>query len=404
MGVLERFLSYIAIDSPSDAKSETCPSTDIQLNVANFLVKEMQSIGLTNVHIKDGYAYGTLEATKGYEEKDVVGFIAHMDTAPEFNGFSIKPQVIENYNGEDVLLKGSGHTLSVKEFPRLKSLKGHTLITTDGTTLLGADDKAGIAEIIEAVATIIKEDIPHGKVMLGFTPDEEIGRGANLFDVKGFGAKFAYTVDGGDYSNICYENFNAMGAKVTFNGYSIHPGGAKGKMVNSQHLAFEFHSLLPVFEKPEHTTDFEGFYHLLESEGSTEKTTLNYILRDHNADKIKEKADFMKTLEKFINDKYGENSCEVVIKEQYRNMKEQILPHPQVIEYANKAIRAVGVEPVSIAARGGTDGATLSYMGLPCPNLGTGGMNAHGRYECVTKEDMQKCTEVIIEIIKECAK
>ncbi len=404
MSVLERFLNYIAIDSPSDEKSKTCPSTDIQLNVANFLVKEMQEIGLSNVHIKDGYAYGTLEATKGYEEKEVVGFIAHMDTAPEFNGFSVKAQVIENYNGEDVLLKGSNHILSPKEFPRLTSLIGQTLITTDGTTLLGADDKAGIAEIIEAVATVIKQNIPHGKVVLGFTPDEEIGRGADLFDIEGFGADFAYTVDGGEYNHFCYENFNAIGAQVIFNGYSIHPGDAKGKMINSQQLAFEFHSLLPAFEKPEHTEKFEGFYHLTETNGSCEKTILSYIIRDHDEDKINKKAEFMKTLEEFINDKYGKNSCEVIIKEQYRNMKEKILPYPNVIKYAQNAILNLGIEPVSVAARGGTDGASLSYKGLPCPNLGTGGMNAHGRYECIAKEEMQKCTDVIINIIKECAK
>ncbi len=403
MNVKERFLNYIKIDSPSDPKSDTCPSSEIQLNVAKFLEKEMKEMGLSNVHMKDGYVYGTLEATKGYENKDTVGFIAHMDTAPEFSGFGVNPQVIENYNGEDVLLKGSGHMMTVKDFPFLPSLKGQTLITTDGTTLLGADDKAGIAEILTAVDTVIKENIPHAKVVVGFTPDEEIGRGADLFDVEGFGAKFAYTVDGGDYNGICYENFNAYGAEVEITGFSIHPGSAKCKMVNSQHIAFEFHSLLPVFEKPEHTEGFEGFYHLTDTQGSTEKTTLSYIIRDHDEKKIEKKNAYLKTLEKFINDKYGQGSCVVNLKEQYRNMKEQILPYPQVIEYAKTAIRKLGVEPVSIAARGGTDGAKLSYMGLPCPNLGTGGHNAHGRYECVTVEDMQKCTDVIIEIIKACA-
>lgn len=403
MSVLERFLKYIQIDSPSDPKSGVTPSTEIQLNVANVLAEEMKELGLENVHIKDGTVYGTLPASAGYEDKTCVGFIAHMDTAPEFNGFGVKPQIIENYDGGDVLLAGSGHTLSVSEFPKLASLKGQTLITTDGTTLLGADDKAGIAEIMDAVEKVIKENIPHGKIAIAFTPDEEIGRGVDLFDVPGFGAQLAYTVDGGAYNGITYENFNAVSALVQFNGYSIHPGSAKGKMVNSQYMAFEFNSLLPAFDKPEHTEGFEGFFHLIETIGSTEKTTLEYIVRDHDADKIQWRCDYMKMLEKFINDKYGEGSCVLTLREQYRNMKEKIMPHFEVVEYAQNAIKALGVQPVSEAARGGTDGARLCYMGLPCPNLGTGGMNAHGRYECITKENMEKCTQVILEIIKQFA-
>lgn len=403
MSVLERFLKYIQIDSPSDPKSGVTPSTDIQLNVANVLAEEMNELGLENVHIKNGTVYGILPASAGYEDKTCVGFIAHMDTAPEFNGFGVKPQIIENYDGGDVLLAGSGHTLSVKEFPKLASLKGQTLVTTDGTTLLGADDKAGIAEIMDAVEKVIKENIPHGKIAIAFTPDEEIGHGVDLFDVDGFGAKLAYTVDGGAFNEIAYENFNAVSALVEFYGYSIHPGTAKGKMVNSQYMAFEFNNLLPAFDKPEHTEGFEGFFHLTETIGSTEKTTLEYIVRDHDPDKIQWRCDYMKMLEKFINDKYGEGSCKVNLREQYRNMKEQILPHFEVIEYAQNAIRSLGAEPVSEAVRGGTDGARLCYMGLPCPNLGTGGMNAHGRYECITKENMEKCTRVILEIIKQFA-
>ncbi len=405
MSVLDRFLSYIRIDSPSDPKNAgVTPSTAIQLNVAEFLVKELEELKLENIRIKDSTVYAELPATEGYEDKTCVGFIAHMDTAPEFNGFGVKPQIIENYDGGDVVLKGSGHTLSVKEFPFLAGLKGQKLITTDGTTLLGADDKAGIAEIIEAVKIVIDEKIPHGKIVVAFTPDEEIGHGVDLFDVEGFGAKLAYTVDGGAYNGICYENFNAVSALVEFNGYSIHPGAAKGKLVNSQHLAFEFHSLLPAFEKPEHTTDFEGFFHLIETKGATEKTTLEYIVRDHSAEKIEEKQKVMKDIAAFINTKYGEGSCVLTLTEQYRNMKEQILPHFEVVEYAENAIRALGVEPVSEAARGGTDGARLSYMGLPCPNLGTGGYNAHGRYECITEENLEKCTQVVVEIIKQFAK
>ena len=405
MGVLNRFLNYIKIDSPSDPKNYgVTPSTEIQLNVAKFLENEMNEMGLADVRIKDGTVYGILPATEGYESKTCVGFIAHMDTAPEFNGFGVKPQIIENYDGGDVLLAGSGHTMSVKEFPFLPSLKGQKLITTDGTTLLGADDKAGIAEIMEAVQIIIDEKIPHGKVVIAFTPDEEIGAGVDKFDVEGFGAKLAYTVDGGDYNGICYENFNAVSAVVEFYGNSIHPGAAKGKLVNSQHLAFEFHSLLPAFEKPEHTTGFEGFFHLIETKGATEKTTLEYIVRDHDAEKIDEKQEVMKDIAAFINKKYGEGSCVLNLREQYRNMKEQILPYFEVVEAAENAIRAIGANPVSEAARGGTDGARLSYMGLPCPNLGTGGYNAHGRFECVTEENMEKCTQVVVEIIKQFAK
>lgn len=403
MSVLDRFLNYIQIDSPSDPKSTTTPSTAIQLNVADFLVKEMEELNIQDIRIKDGTVYGYLPATKGYEDKTCVGFISHMDTAPEFNGFGVKPQIIENYDGKDVLLAGSGHVLSPDEFPRLKELKGQKLITTDGTTLLGADDKAGIAEILQAIEVVENENIPHGKIAIAFTPDEEIGHGVDLFDVEGFGAELAYTVDGGEWDYIDYENFNAVSAKVEFNGYSIHPGSAKGKMKNSQYMAFEFNSLLPSFDKPENTEGFEGFFHLIETIGSTEKTTLEYIIRDHDAEKIVEKQNTMKLIAKFINDKYGNGSCVLTLTEQYRNMKEKILPRFEVVEYAENAIKALGGSAKSEAVRGGTDGARLCYMGLPCPNLGTGGMNAHGRYECITEENMEKCVTVVVEIIKQFA-
>jgi tripeptide aminopeptidase len=404
MDVLEKFLRYIKIDSPSDPKADKIPSNDIEINVAYQLEKEMKEMGLSNVRIKSGTVYGYLPATEGYEDKTPVGFIAHMDTAPEFNGYGVKPQIIENYDGGDVLLKGSGHVLSVKTYPRLAELKGQKLITTDGTPLLGADDKAGIAEIMTAVETIIKEGIPHGQIAVAFTPDEEIGHGVDLFDVEGFEAPLAYTVDGGIWNEICYENFNAASAVVEFNGYSIHPGRAKGKMVNSQYMAFEFNDLLPKFEKPEHTRGFEGFIHLIGTNGATEKTTLQYIIRDHDAAKLRAKKRTMEMIADFTNKKYGEGSCVLTIKDQYRNMKEMILPHFELVEYAENAIRALGGEPVSEAARGGTDGAMLCYKGLPCPNLGTGGMNAHGRFECITEENMIKCTNVIIEVIKQFAK
>ncbi len=405
MRAYERFLNYIKVHTTSDPRSTTNPTTKCQFDLAYQLVEEMKALGITDARVDDKcYVYGTLPATKGLEEAKALGFIAHMDTSDAASGEHIKPQIIEDYDGEDILLPGSGAYMTVKQFPFLQKLKGQTLITTDGTTLLGADDKAGIAEILTMVERIQAEKLPHGKLCIGFTPDEEVGQGADFFDVEGFGAKLAYTVDGGAYNGICYENFNAVSAVVEFNGYSIHPGSAKGKLVNSQHMAFEFHNLLPAFEKPEHTDGFEGFFHLIETKGSTEKTTLEYIVRDHDAEKIDVKQQVMRNIAEFINKKYGEGSCVLTLKEQYRNMKEQILPYYEVVEAAENAIRAIGATPVSEAARGGTDGAMLSYMGLPCPNLGTGGYNAHGRYECITEENMVKCTQVVVEIIKQFAK
>ncbi len=400
MSVLEKFLSYIKISSPSDPENESCPSSISQLGVAEFLEKEMKKIGLSDVRIKDGYVYGVLEATKGYENVPCIGFIAHMDTAPEFNGINIKPQIIENYNGEDVLLKGSGDVLSPSDFPQLKDFKGHTLITTDGTTLLGSDDKAGIAIIMQAAEDIINNNIPHGRIAVGFTPDEEIGRGADKFDVEGFGAKFAYTVDGGLAGEIEYQNFNAYSATVNVKGRSIHPGSAKNQMINSQRIAFEFDGMLPSFEKPEYTDGYEGFFHLTDVNGCTEKTTLRYIIRDHDDDKAEQKVKLMHDIADFINKKYSNDIVEVEIKESYRNMKSQILPHFHLIENAAKAVEMAGLVPKDIAIRGGTDGARLSFMGLPCPNLATGGMNFHGKYECNSKESMEKCTETVKNIIK----
>ena len=400
MSTLSRFLKYIQIDSPSDPKSGKIPSSDIQLNVAKCLEEEMNALGLENVHIKDGTIYGILPATPGYEGKQPVGFIAHMDTAPEFNGFGVKPQIIENYDGGDVLLKGSGHVLSVRDFPALKELKGQKLITTDGTTLLGADDKAGIAEIMQAVERVIEEKIPHGKIAIAFTPDEEIGHGVDKFDVEGFGADLAYTVDGGDWNGISYENFNAVQAFVDFYGYSIHPGSAKNKMINSQYMAFEFNNLLPKAEKPEYTCGFEGFYHLIETIGSTEHTRLEYILRDHDAEKIEEKQATMKLIAEFINAKYGEGRCVLTMSEQYRNMKEKIEPCMHLIDNAKKAVQQSGLSPVTVAIRGGTDGARLSFMGLPCPNLGTGGYAFHGPCEHITVEGMDYAVENLKNIVK----
>ena len=400
MAVLEKFIELVKIDSPSDPASPTCPSTAMQLDVANHLERVMKEMGVSNVRQKDGYVYGEIPATPGYEDKTAVGFIAHMDTAPEFNGIGVKPQVIENYDGGDVLLAGSGHILSPKDFPVLLGYKGHTLVTTDGTTLLGSDDKAGIAEILEAAEILLQGEIPHGKICLGFTPDEEIGRGPLKFDVEGFGAQVGYTLDGGAAGSIEYENFNADQAEVTIKGYSIHPGSAKDKMKNSLAIAMEFDRLLPVNERPQFTEGYEGFYHMNELHGGTEESHCTYILRDHDSDKLAARGETMQKAAAFLNDRYGEGTVTVEITHTYRNMREKILPVFEVITIAEQAIRTAGLTPVTVPIRGGTDGATLSYMGLPCPNLGTGGCNAHGRYECNTKENMEQCVQIALEIVK----
>ena len=400
MAVLEKFIELVKIDSPSDPASPTCPSTAMQLDVANHLERVMKEMGVSNVRQKDGYVYGEIPATPGYEDKTVVGFIAHMDTAPEFNGIGVKPQVIENYDGGDVLLAGSGHILSPKDFPVLLGYKGHTLVTTDGTTLLGSDDKAGIAEILEAAEILLQGEIPHGKICLGFTPDEEIGRGPLKFDVEGFGAQVGYTLDGGAAGSIEYENFNADQAEVTIKGYSIHPGSAKDKMKNSLAIAMEFDRLLPANERPQFTEGYEGFYHMNELHGGTEESHCTYILRDHDSDKLAARGETMQKAAAFLNDRYGEGTVTVEITHTYRNMREKILPVFEVITIAEQAIRTAGLTPVTVPIRGGTDGATLSYMGLPCPNLGTGGCNAHGRYECNTKENMEQCVQIALEIVK----
>ena len=400
MAVLEKFIELVKIDSPSDPASPTCPSTAMQLDVANHLERVMKEMGVSNVRQKDGYVYGEIPATPGYEDKTAVGFIAHMDTAPEFNGIGVKPQVIENYDGGDVLLAGSGHILSPKDFPVLLGYKGHTLVTTDGTTLLGSDDKAGIAEILEAAEILLQGEIPHGKICLGFTPDEEIGRGPLKFDVEGFGAQVGYTLDGGAAGSIEYENFNADQAEVTIKGYSIHPGSAQDKMKNSLAIAMEFDRLLPANERPQFTEGYEGFYHMNELHGGTEESHCTYILRDHDSDKLAARGETMQKAAAFLNDRYGEGTVTVEITHTYRNMREKILPVFEVITIAEQAIRTAGLAPVTVPIRGGTDGATLSYMGLPCPNLGTGGCNAHGRYECNTKENMEQCVQIALEIVK----
>ena len=400
MRAYERMLNYIKIWTTSASSSESVPSTSRQFDLARILVEEMKKLGIEDAHVDDKcYVYGTLPAKKGYEDKTKLGFIAHLDTSEDMSGQNVNPQIIENYDGKDINLGESGRGIKVSDFEHLKDFKGRTLITTDGTTLLGADDKAGIAEIMTAIEIIQKENIPHGKISIGFNPDEEIGTGAHNFDVKKFAADFAYTVDGGLEGQIEYENFNASSALFEIKGINVHPGSAKDIMVNSQLIAMEINSMIPN-ETPANTEGYEGFYHLIESLGTVEYSKLNYIVRDHDAEKFEERNKFLKNIEKTINEKYGEDTVTLTIKEQYRNMKEKIEPCMHLIENAKKATKAVGLEPTVDAIRGGTDGAQLSFKGLPCPNLGTGGAAYHGVYEHISVEGMDKVVDILVELVK----
>lgn len=401
MKLKERFLKYVAFDTQSDENSETFPSTAKQLVLLNYLVEEMNAIGLTEVEIDpNGYAMGTIPATPGYEDRPVVGFIAHVDTSPDMSGAGIKPQVIENYDGKDIQLNPQ-LSMTVADFPELAFYKGHTLITTDGTTLLGADDKAGVAEIMTAAEYLIRHpELEHGKIRIGFTPDEEIGRGVDHFDVKRFGADFAYTVDGGFEGELEYENFNAAGAKISVNGKNIHPGSAKDKMINALQVLCDINALLPAWERPEHTEGYEGFYHLVGMRGSVEHAQMSYIIRDHDRTKFERKKQYLTEAVALMNARYGEGVIELTITDQYYNMKEMVEPHPQVIEKAFRAMQQAGVEPVVKPIRGGTDGSRLSYMGLPCPNLFTGGMNFHGKYEYCSLTTMEKSVQTILNLVR----
>lgn len=400
MKAYERMLNYVKVWTTSDSSSETVPSTSCQFDLAKILVEEMKELGIEDAHVDDKcYIYGTLPATKGYEDKAKLGFIAHLDTSEDISGQNVNPQIIENYNGEDIVLGNSGRVIKVSDFPHLKGFKGRTLITTDGTTLLGADDKAGIAEIMTAIERIQKENIPHGKICIGFNPDEEIGTGAHNFDVEKFGADFAYTLDGWLEGQIEYENFNASSATFEIKGINVHPGSAKDIMVNSQLLAMEINSMLPK-ETPANTEGYEGFYHLMETTGSVEYSKLVYIVRDHDADKFAARNEFLENIAKTMNEKYGENVVTLTIKQQYRNMKEQIEPCMHLIDNAKKAIKSVGLEPTVDAIRGGTDGAQLSFKGLPCPNLGTGGAAYHGACEHISVEGMDKVVDIAVELVK----
>lgn len=401
MELKERFLKYVGFDTQSDENSISFPSTDKQLILLRALKEEMEQMGMTEVTIDEhGYVMGSIEASEGYENCPVIGFLSHVDTSPDMSGAAIKPQIIQNYNGEDIRLNDE-ITMKVSEFPELKFFEGHTLITTDGTTLLGADDKAGVAEIMTAAEYLINNpSVKHGKIRVGFTPDEEIGRGVDYFNVEAFGAKFAYTVDGGMEGELEYENFNAAGAKLTIDGRNIHPGSAKDKMINAIQLAMEVNALLPVTMRPEHTEGYEGFFHLVGIKGEVEQAEMSYIIRDHDKEKFEEKKALIQKAVEYVNARHGGEYVHLFLKDQYYNMREMVEPHPEIIEKAMQAMEEAGVTPIVKPIRGGTDGSRLSYMGLPCPNLFTGGMNFHGKYEYVSLDSMYRQVHTIINLVK----
>lgn len=401
MRVEERLLKYVSYWTTSDEECRQIPSSERQFELGKVLEQELRDLGLEKVTLTDHcYVYGLLPATKGYADKPAVGFISHMDTAPDFSGKDVKPQIIPDYDGNDVLLKGSGAYLKISDFPTLKTLKGRTLITTDGTTLLGADDKAGVSEIMTAVEQIITEKIPHGDIWIGFTPDEEVGSGADLFDLDYFKARFAYTVDGDYEGEVAYENFNAASASFEITGVNVHPGEAKDIMINAALVGCEIASLLPENETPTHTEGREGFYHLTDFSGDIAHAKVNYIVRDHDKATFEKRLDTLRGIEKKMNEKYHADTVKLNIQHSYSNMLEVIEKNEYVVAIAKKAIKNVGLEPVSRPVRGGTDGARLSFMGLPCPNLGTGGYGFHGPFEHISVEGMDTAVSVIKEIVK----
>ncbi len=401
MKAYQRLLSYVKISTPSNEESSSSPSSQCQFDLARLLVEELKGLGISDVSLDEHcYVYAHLPATEGLEHCKALGFIAHMDTVSDFCDHAVAPMITEDYDGKELPLGTSGRTLSPEMFPHLASLAGRTLITSDGTTILGADDKAGVAEILTAAEILLAEGRPHGKLCIAFTPDEEIGEGASLFDIPGFGADFAYTVDGGDVGGIEYENFNAAAATVTIHGFSVHPGSAKDAMINASNVAMEFHTALPIMARPETTEGRQGFYHLCQMYGDVTNAKLGYILRDHDADKLQYKKDNLLHIADYLNGKYGPGTVEVEIKDSYRNMLEKIKPHFHLVENARKAIEKAGLTPEEVPVRGGTDGATLSWKGLPCPNLGTGGFNFHGVCECTTVERMDKATEILLNIVE----
>ncbi len=398
--LVERFLKYVKINTQSNEKSESCPSTPEQMEFAKMLAEELKSIGLKDVEVdENGYVMATLPANI---KKDVpiIGFIAHIDTSPDFTGENVNPQLIENYHGKNITLHAKKNVvLSPREFPALNNYIEQPIITTDGTTLLGADNKAGVAEIITAMELIIKsKKIKHGKLRIAFTPDEEIGRGANKFDLKKFGAQFAYTIDGGPIGELEYENFNAASARISIQGQNVHPGTAKNKMKNSMHIALELEGMLPQNEKPEYTEGYEGFYHMTEFHGNVDHTKLHYIIRDHDKKEFAKKKDLLIKIVDHLNMKYGTGTVKITMIDQYYNMREKIEPEFHIIKLAMKAMDAAGVTPKVKPIRGGTDGARLSYMGLPCPNIFSGGHNFHSRYEYIPVRSMEKAVQVIVKL------
>ena len=401
MTLKERFLKYVSFDTQSDPSSETFPSTAKQLTLLNELADEMRALGLTEVSVDvHGYATGMIPASPGCGEKPVIGFIAHVDTSPDMPGRDVRPRIVERYDGGDIPLNDS-LVMTTADFPELLLYKGHTLITTDGTTLLGADDKAGIAEILTAAEELLAHpETPHGKIRIGFTPDEEIGRGVDFFDVEAFGAQFAYTVDGSAEGELEYENFNAAGVNIAIQGRNIHPGYAKGKMLNALHIAGEFDAALPSAERPEYTEGYEGFFHLTSVCGTVERAGMEYIVRDHSRECFEERKSLMQSIADRLNTKYGNGTIALTITDQYYNMKEKVEPYPEVIEKAKRAMEEAGVAPIVKPIRGGTDGARLSYMGLPCPNLFAGGMNFHGKFEFCSLQTMEKAVKTLVNLAR----
>lgn len=400
MKVEERFLNYVSYWTTSDEEGTSNPTSEREFSLARVLEQELKDMNLSKVMLSDTcYVYGLLPATPGMEDKKAIGLIAHMDTAPDFSGENVKPQIIEKYDGKDILLKGNNTWLKISDFPTLKTLKGDRLITTDGTTLLGADDKAGIAEIMTAVAEIIEDGTPHGDIWICFTPDEEVGMGPNSFDLDYFKADYGYTVDGAYEADIAYENFNAASAEFNITGVSVHPGEAKDIMVNAGLIACEIASKLPKRETPAHTEGREGFFHLTDVSGDVVSAKLSYIIRDHDKNIFESRLNRLRALEVEMNQKYGANTVALTITHSYENMLSVIEENMHVVDLAKDAIFAVGLEPVSLPVRGGTDGARLSFMGLPCPNLGTGGYGFHGPYEHVSVNSMEKVVKILKEII-----
>ncbi|MGB4305237.1 peptidase T [Coprothermobacter proteolyticus] len=398
--LVNRFLQYVSFDTQSDENSSTYPSTAKQLELAKYLVEELKTLGLKDAAV-DQYGYVTATLPGNVEGKDVpvIGFLAHMDTSPEFPGANVKPRIIENYDGQSTIKLGAGRVLSPEEFPHMRNYVGKTLITTDGTTLLGADDKAGIAEIVTAVEYLLEHpEIKHGAIKVGFTPDEEVGRGVDYFDVKKFGADFAFTLDGGELGELSYETFNAAQAKVTIHGKSIHPGEAKNKMKNAILMAMDYISQMPPAEAPAHTEGYEGFYHVYHIEGGVDRADLTWIIRDHHRDRFEQRKTYMMEVATWMNEKYGDGTFEIDVKDQYYNLYEVLKDKPEIIELAKKAMKEAGIDPIIRPVRGGTDGSRLTFMGLPTPNLFTGGHNYHGPYEYIVVESMEKAVEVIINI------